>query len=179
MFDERLVSLDETFKYYEGMPASRFINEKNYFHWMEKHKMADQIKVKRQQRDLIRDIFVAIDEDGSGTMEIDELIKALLSLCLSQDIDFAKQIVYLFEENLILSESQKDPRMRLLGERIVKSKEERGEISYSFQDFLRMFKTSILGERVMRIIGQEIEVMHSLQALKQKKARAKELAQKA
>ena len=70
--------------------------------------MADLHKKNTEQRGLIKDIFVAIDEDGSGTMEIDELIKALLSLQLSQDIDFAKQIVYLFEENLILMESQKD-----------------------------------------------------------------------
>lgn len=48
--------------------------------------MGQKQKDFQEQRNFIRDIFIAIDEDGSGTMEMDELIKALLSLCLSQDI---------------------------------------------------------------------------------------------
>ena len=71
-------------------------------------------------------MFIAIDEDGNGTMEVDELIKALLSLCLVQDIVFAKQIIYLFEENLMVKESSRIPKCRLLGERVSKTREERG-----------------------------------------------------
>jgi Ca2+-binding EF-hand superfamily protein len=49
----------------------------------------------------MKDIFIAIDEDGSGTMDQDELIKALLSLGLSQDITFAKRILSIFKDNKI------------------------------------------------------------------------------
>lgn len=122
------------------MPAPLFINEAKYYLWMEKHRMADQINIRKEQQDLIKDIFISIDADGSGTMEIDELIKALLSLCLSQDIDFAKQIVFLFEENHLIRESKKISKMRLLNERLVMTKEEKADMSYSFKDFVRMFK---------------------------------------
>jgi len=83
MFDPRLESLENTYKYYEGKPASSFIAAKDQQDWMEQRKMAEGHNENKRQRNLIRDIFVAIDEDGNGTMEIDELIKALLSLCLS------------------------------------------------------------------------------------------------
>jgi hypothetical protein len=69
-------------------------------------------------------------------MEVDELIKALLSLSLSNDISFAKQIIYMFEENLITKETKKDHGCRIFGDRVIMSKEERNDISYSFKDFL-------------------------------------------
>ena len=76
-------------------------------------------------------------------MEVDELIKALLSLSLSNDISFAKQIIYMFEENLITKETKQDSNCRIFGDRVIKSKEERNEISYSFKDFLEIFNTDI------------------------------------
>ena len=48
---------------------------------------------------IVKDIFIAIDEDQSGTMEKDELIKALLCLGLSQDINFAQRITDIFKDN--------------------------------------------------------------------------------
>lgn len=89
-------------------------------------------------------------------MEMDELIRALLSLSLSQDLTFAKQIVYLFEENYARIQSLKDPKLRLLGEKKTLSKEERRQLSYSFQDFMAMFKNDLLGERIMTTIGREV-----------------------
>ena len=47
----------------------------------------------------MKDIFISLDEDQSGTMDQDELVKALLSLGLSQDIVFAKRIVNILKEN--------------------------------------------------------------------------------
>jgi len=66
---------------------------------MQKRKLGDHYKEELAQKEFIKDIFVAMDEDGSSTMELDELIKGLLSLNLSQDIDFAKQVIVLFEDN--------------------------------------------------------------------------------
>ena len=51
------------------------------------------------QRELMKEIFISLDEDQSGTMDQDELVKALLSLGLSQDIVFAKRIVNILKEN--------------------------------------------------------------------------------
>ena len=49
--------------------------------------------------------------------------------------------------------------MRLLGEKKTLSKEERKQLSYSFNDFLAMFKHNILGERIMETIGREVLAM--------------------
>lgn len=45
IFDHRLQDLDTSFKFFNGLPATVFINEAKYYLWMEKHRMADQIKV--------------------------------------------------------------------------------------------------------------------------------------
>jgi hypothetical protein len=133
------------------------------------HGKAEVQNERKRQRSLIRDIFVAIDEDGSGTLEVDELIKALLSLCLSQDITFAKQIIYLFEEQYILRESKEDPKCRIQGERIFRSREERGEPSYSYKDFLKLFKKDPIGENIITVMENEIILMKKKKAVKKAK----------
>ena len=57
---------------------------------MHKRNLGMHYEEELKQKQFIKDIFIAMDEDGNGTMELDELIKGLLSLNLSQDIDFAK-----------------------------------------------------------------------------------------
>jgi len=85
---------------------------------MSKRKLGMHYADEMNQKQFIKDIFVAIDEDGNGTMELDELIKGLLSLNLSQDIDFAKQIINLFEEHKQVEHSKKDHRHRLYKEKV-------------------------------------------------------------
>lgn len=101
-------------------------------------------------------------------MEVDELIKALLSLSLSNDISFAKQIIYMFEENLITKETKQDSNCRIFGDRVIKSKEERNEISYSFKDFLEIFNTDIFEQNVLDIIGKEITLLKNIKKEKLK-----------
>lgn len=115
-----------------------------------------------QQRNFIRDIFMAIDEDGSGTMEMDELIKALLSLCLSQDIQFAKEIISLFEENMIVKQQTKLTEYRLMGVTQAKSKYQQDQIQYSFKDFVKIFKTDPIGHNIVSTLNSEIMARHRL-----------------
>ena len=109
MFDPRIEALESAFRSYKGQPAIKYITHLSNFAWMESRNLVTKLKADLKQRDFIKDIFIAVDEDGSGTLEVDELIKALLSLCLSQDITFAKQIIYLFEESLTIKDSKADP----------------------------------------------------------------------
>lgn len=155
MFDPRLESLTEN-KVYQGEKAPHFLAHKDQRTWMEAHKLGVKHQEEQRQKDFIKDIFIAIDEDGNGTMEMDELIKALLSLCLSQDIRFAKQILYLFEENMVLQQSKRDPRFRLLGEKVAKTRSEREGLKYSFRDFLKIFKTDPVGTRIVEVLSKEI-----------------------
>lgn len=85
--------------------------------WMKKRDLGLKVVEDKKQKEFIKDIFLALDEDGSGTMELDELIKGMLSLSLSQDIDFAKQVIYLFEETKEVKEEKKDYRHRLYKEK--------------------------------------------------------------
>jgi len=50
------------------------------------------------ERDFLKEIFIAIDEDGSGSMDTDELVKALLCMGLSNDLYFSKRVIKVFSE---------------------------------------------------------------------------------
>ena len=89
MFDPRFQELEDPFQKYDGKPAAQHIKDVSNLDWMNKRSLGDKNQQERAQKDFIKDIFVAIDEDGSGTMDENELVKALLSLGLSQDLNFA------------------------------------------------------------------------------------------
>lgn len=113
---------------------------------MQKRDLGLKVEAETKEKEFIKDIFFALDEDGSGTMELDELIKGLLSLSLSQDIDFAKQIIYLFEETKEVKEAKKDHRHRLYKESTKNTHQDHGqELCYTFKDFLSIFKTDAIG----------------------------------
>jgi hypothetical protein len=129
---------------------------------MSKRKLGMHHADEVHQKQFIKDIFVAIDADGNGTMELDELIKGLLSLNLSQDIDFAKQIINLFEEHKQVEYSKKDHRHRLYKEKVT-AVSDRGQFKYSFKDFLTIFKTEKLGARIVSIINNDITLQAKLE----------------
>jgi len=62
----------------------------------------------------------------------------------------------LFEEGFVLKESKADANCRLNGGRIIRSKEDRGEVSYSFKDFLKIFKQDPVGENIIEVMKKEI-----------------------
>ena len=97
-----------------------------------------------------------MDEDGNGTMELDELIKGLLSLNLSQDIDFAKQVIMLFEDQKDKIQRTKNHKFRLYHENVKTNKSDNKQFLYSFKDFLAIFKTDEIGINIIRIINDEI-----------------------
>ena len=88
----------------------------------------------------MKDIFIAIDEDGSGTMDQDELIKALLSLGLSQDITFAKRILTIFKDNKI-KQQQKLVKKGFLHPDDIKI-----DLEFTFKDFIYLFKKDAFAE---------------------------------
>lgn len=61
--------------------------------------MNKKIFKQREIKGLLNEVFTAIDEDGSGALDTEELIKALLCMGLSKDVDFAKRIIKVFKEN--------------------------------------------------------------------------------
>ena len=63
MFDPRLEALEDTFKFFEGKPAQRFLIDLQNEVWMQSHKLAEAKKEKEKMRIMINDLFIAIDED--------------------------------------------------------------------------------------------------------------------
>jgi len=100
-----------------------FITTKESKAWMHKRDMGKNYEEEIAQKQFIKDIFIAMDEDGNGTMELDELIKGLLSLNLSQDIDFAKQVIMLFEDQKDRIQEVKNHRFRLYAENVKTSED--------------------------------------------------------
>ena len=102
-FDESLEEADGSgpghSKFKNSQVAQKFLNQQDMVHWMKKHGLGTDMKAKDDLRMFVKEIFEAIDLDGSGTMDQEELIKALLCMGLSQNIQFAKRIIKVFREN--------------------------------------------------------------------------------
>lgn len=63
MFDPRLEALEDTFRFFEGKPAYRFLVDLQNEVWMQNHKLAEAKTEKLKMRTMIKDLFIAIDED--------------------------------------------------------------------------------------------------------------------
>lgn len=137
MFDPRFQDLEDPRKNYQGRPADQFVKYKDNRKWMKHRNFGDKDFREQDQRDFIKDIFIAIDEDGSGTMDQDELIKALLSLGLSQDIQFAKKIVNVLKENKRQLCEKKLPKYGpAQGDDDSHSCSSNEDLEFTFKDFL-------------------------------------------
>lgn len=91
-----------------GMNASLLAEDVHSQHWMRKRGMGAKNMALRDRREFLQAIFEALDEDGSGTMDEDELVKALLSLGLSQSITFAQRVMTILKENQKLERDRRN-----------------------------------------------------------------------
>ena len=111
-----------------------------------------------RKRNFVKEVFVAIDEDGSGTMDQDELIKALLGLGLSNDFYFSKRVIKVFSENQEKWRKSIQRRRELRGESAAAAvtgyPNEKG---YHFRDFASVIAADELGKDVSKAISDEIQ----------------------
>ena len=91
--EEKTIDPDEEMKDYSSLrkfanqrAALNFLAEVTSNKWMMRRGLGINMTKAKAQRKFVKDIFEAIDLDGSGTMDQEELIKALLCMGLSQDI---------------------------------------------------------------------------------------------
>ena len=111
----------------------------------------------REIKKLVNEVFTAIDEDGSGALDTEELIKALLCMGLSKDVDFAKRIIKVFKEN----QEKEQARIR-------KIKEANGDILdpllvnqeplFTLKDFIMSFGLDDVGKNIIKAINAEIDL---------------------
>jgi Ca2+-binding EF-hand superfamily protein len=112
--NDKLKALSKNYvqKTFKGMKASSLLKQLQLHHWIQSHGMNKKVFHNRETKKLINEVFTAIDEDQSGALDTEELIKALLCMGLSKDVDFAKRIIKVFKEN----QEREDIRVRKIKE---------------------------------------------------------------
>jgi Ca2+-binding EF-hand superfamily protein len=151
---------------FKGMKATTLLKQNGMHHWIETNGMKRNVFHNRETKKLIKEVFTAIDEDGSGALDTEELIKALLCMGLSKDVDFAKRIIKVFKEN------QEKEQIR-----IRKLKEFKGELlepialnqepQFTLKDFLMAFGLDEVGEKIIFAINQEIDLHNKIKKRKE------------
>ena len=85
-----------------------------------------------------KDLFITWDDDMSGVLEADEVIKPLVSLGLSSDSNFARKIC-----------NALDPRS--------KADKAKSDLRITLADFVKIFKADKVSESLIAVINKETE----------------------
>ena len=145
-----------------GLTAKGCLNNTNVTKWLKKHNLGQHYSHVKKQKDFIQKVFEAIDEDGSGTMDQEELIKALLCMGLSQDVGFAKRVLKTFKENQDLVRQKLLKKKIRMGEAVAEKKSKfsrpknEGTLEFSLKDFLSIFQEDLVGAKIVMVINQEV-----------------------
>lgn len=80
-----------------GQSASKYCRQTSINRWVNSKKNAQHGLNSNDENEeniqFAKDLFLSWDDDGSGTLEADEIIKPLISLGLASDAEFAKKII--------------------------------------------------------------------------------------
>ena len=121
----------------EGLPAKTYIKTKDQKRWIAKRKVQgkeDETDVtQRKNVEFAKDLFLSWDDDGSGELSADEIIKPLVSLGLAPDSEFARRIL-----------TALDPRS--------KAEKERTDLKITLPDFIKIFRSSKVSDCLLNII---------------------------
>ena len=86
------VSADEN-EEYKGLSPALKLAAKAGEEWMRKRKMISQYSSNRKHIEFAKNLFLSWDDDGSGILDAEELVKPLISLGLSSDSKFATKLL--------------------------------------------------------------------------------------
>lgn len=89
--------------------------------WMERRDLLAGRALSKKTIQFAKDLFLSWDDDGSGVLEEDEIIKPLISMGLASDSAFARQLI-----------STLDPKADKPGH---------DEYSLTLKDFVKIFNT--------------------------------------
>lgn len=91
-------------------------------------------EVNRKNVEFAKNLFVSWDDDGTGTLEAQEIIKPLISLGLAPNSDFAIKLLKAIDPKA--GEGVKDVE----------------EIKISLNDFIKIFRSSKVSEALLSLI---------------------------
>ena len=95
----------------------------------------------RKNIEFATNLFISWDDDGSGELEADEVIKPLISLGLAPNSDFAVKLLQAL-----------DPKS--------KGKSNASNLSITLQDFVKIFRSNKVSEALLNLIQKESEKRH-------------------
>ena len=87
-------------------------------------------------------MFISWDDDGSGTLEANEIIKPLISLGLAPNSEFAILLLQALDPKT--KKNNKKPR-------------ELSDLKFTLQDFIKIFRGSKVSECLFNLISKESE----------------------
>lgn len=95
--EDRLNEYEQEPTIFHGKTATKYIIQRDSDHWLKKRrplaaKDAEGV-AGRRHIEFAKNLFISWDDDGSGVLEPQEIIKPLISLGLSSDHNFAKKIL--------------------------------------------------------------------------------------
>lgn len=134
----------------QAQPAQTFITGFEQKKWIHKHQFnelrlqrdarhREQEDIQRRNIEFAKDLFISWDDDGSGVLEADEIIKPLISLGLAPNSDFAVKLLQAL-----------DPRAKA-------KKQTPADLRITLQDFIRIFRGNKVSEALFDLIQRESE----------------------
>ena len=126
----------------QHLTAKEYLKQLETSQWIRKKQLASkenfnsQEEKNRKNIEFAKNLFISWDDDGSGVLEANEIIKPLVQLGLAPDSQFAWKIL-----------SSLDPRGG-------KAKE-LTDLKITLKDFIKIFKSSKVSENLLNIIHKE------------------------
>ena len=103
--------------------------------WMQKRKIQAKDLNNRKHIEFAKNLFISWDDDGSGVLEAEEIVKPLVGLGLSSDSKFAIKILQAL-----------DPKASIGGHRAT------DDLSITLKDFVKIFKNDKVSEHLVKIL---------------------------
>ena len=133
----------------QNKPPKRFIRGNQTNKWIEKHQFEElrlqkddalrkNEEINRKNIEFAKDLFISWDDDGSGELEADEIIKPLINMGLVPDSKFAIGLIQALDPS-------------------AKFKRNTSDLKLTLQDFIKIFKNSKISEALYNLIEKESE----------------------
>jgi len=124
-------------KHMEGMSLDNYLRTRQTKQYVEQHHsfktQDDDAENAKKVLKFAKELFMSWDDDGSGILEADEIVKPFVALGLSSDKSFALKIL-----------SALDPR--------TKAEKATSDLRIMLNDFIKIFKTDKVSEALINVI---------------------------
>ena len=128
----------------QSLPPRTYIRGLDSNTWVKRHKFnelrlardtrhREDEEVNRKNIEFATNLFISWDDDGSGVLEADEIIKPLISLGLAPNSDFAVKLLQAL-----------DPKS--------KGQKSASALSITLQDFVKIFRSNKVSEALLNLI---------------------------